>query len=541
MYYNKEKITLVNRLTLVAFLLAILNCPTLRSQGMPRSNGLGFRVSFWKMAESDVLFKVSQQGLEHAVSMDGFGFWLQYFNRIHDNLSLAFDFGTISRIHINADIPLGSDLDVGGILAFLPGIRYDLLSRRLASKFQPYLDTGIGPYFQQSVKTHNYLADENVITESKYDMGLFLGGGVNLPISNRFAFNFDMKYHFVNFTVNKGISGIEFGIGLTFMWGRLRDLFRVRQTTMVVHDIYPAYYQFYNTYPLAIISLENTAGFPIEVNVRSQVSPYSARAKESGFISIDKGETRDIPVTAVFSSSISQSDSRKPAVLDIEIEGKAGVTYKESITAQIMVHSRNSWDGEVDKLSYFVTPDDDEIIKLSRDVANRQADSSSHQPENLQLARDIFNELAHKGIRYQSDPNIPYYKDDRVQFAGETLHLGSGDCDDLAVLYASLLESLGINTAFVDVQDPEKSQAHLYLLFDSGIPAEQSQVVSSNEKRYLLRHGPSGNSTAWIPVETTLIGRGFEEAWNEGALNYLQEAEIRNGRAEGWVRIFDVK
>ncbi|MBN2365910.1 MAG: hypothetical protein EH225_07865, partial [Calditrichaeota bacterium] len=286
----------MKRLWPTVCLLVLINFSVLFSQGMPRSNGLGFRLSFWRMAESEVLLRIRQQGLQQTVNMDGFGFWLQYYNRIRDNLSLTFDFGMISRIHFKSEALLDNNVDVNAILAFLPGIRYDLLSRRLNSKFQPYLDGGIGPYFQQTMTVQNYGINETVSTESKYDLGFFLGSGVNLAISNRFAFNFNLKYHFVNFAFEKDISGIEFGIGLSYMWGKLRDLFRVRQTTMVVHDIYPAYYQFYNTYPLAILSIENTAGFPIEVNVRSQVSPFSARIKESGFVTIDKGETKDIPV-----------------------------------------------------------------------------------------------------------------------------------------------------------------------------------------------------------------------------------------------------
>jgi transglutaminase-like putative cysteine protease len=526
--------------------LSLLLVPVLFAQGVPRSNGLGFRLSFWKMTSSEALFKVSQQAQEQSVHVDGFGIWLQYFNRIHDRLSLSFDFGMVSRVNVSSSEVFENTVDVNGILAFLPGIRFDVLSRRLNSKFQPYLEAGMGPYIQQSVnvKTYgfdNFQSDETVYSESKYDMGVFLGGGFNLPVSTRFALNFDMKYHFVDFAIKKDVSGIEFGIGLSFLWGKMRDLFRVKQTTLVVHDIYPAYYQFYNTYPLAIVSVENTAGYPIEVNVRSRVSPYSTRPKDSGFMTLAKGETKDIQATAVFDPEISQVASRKPAVLDIEVEGRAGVTHKEDITAQIVVHSRNSWNGEMDKLSYFVTPDNAEIIELSRKIAKQESDSAFTEPKNLGIARSIFNALGERNIRYQSDPNIPFYQDDRVQFAEETLHLGSGDCDDLVVLYASLLESLGINTAFVEVQDPDKSLAHVYLLFDAGIPATQAKLVSSNEKRYLLRPGHSGEATVWIPVETTLIGRGFEEAWNSGALSYLQEALIRSGLDEGWVQIFDVE
>jgi hypothetical protein len=145
------------------------------------------------------------------------------------------------------------------------------------------------------------------------------------------------------------------------------------------------------------------------------------------------------------------------------------------------------------------------------------------------------------GVSYRSDPNIPYYKDDYVQFALETLEKKSGDCDDLFVLYSSLLESIGIHTAIIEVRDPEKDIAHLYMMFNSGVSSENGSIISSNDKRYIIRENKSGKKTIWIPVETTLIGQGFDQAWETGAMNYLQESILRNGIAEGWVRVINVE
>jgi len=145
------------------------------------------------------------------------------------------------------------------------------------------------------------------------------------------------------------------------------------------------------------------------------------------------------------------------------------------------------------------------------------------------------------GLRYHSDPNIPFYKDDRVQYAHETLNLKSGDCDDLVVLYASLLESVGINTAFVEVRDSQKELAHLYLMFNTSVSPIQGHLISSNEKRYLMRDNSIGQKTIWLPIETTLINHGFEQAWKAGALEYLEDGVVRSGIAEGWVRIIDVE
>ena len=153
----------------------------------------------------------------------------------------------------------------------------------------------------------------------------------------------------------------------------------------------------------------------------------------------------------------------------------------------------------------------------------------------------LFDTLRAMRLRYRSDPNIPFYRDDRVQYPAETLQLGGGDCDDLVVLYASLLESVGIATAFVQVRDPEAELAHLYLLFDAGVGPADGHRVSANPKRYVLRENGDGRAKIWIPVETTRVGEDFEQAWSAGALQYLEAGQLRNGLAEGWVTIIDMQ
>jgi hypothetical protein len=103
------------------------------------------------------------------------------------------------------------------------------------------------------------------------------------------------------------------------------------------------------------------------------------------------------------------------------------------------------------------------------------------------------------------------------------------------------LQSVGIKTAFVEVRDPQKEIAHLYLMFDTGLPADQGESVSSNEKRYILRQNKTGQQSIWIPVETTLVEEGFEAAWKAAALSYLEEGLLRNGLAEGWLFVIDTE
>jgi hypothetical protein len=518
----------LRNVTLYFFFLSYM---LLQAQGISRSSGIGFRFGTWNKKLSYVNF-MGNGDLE--VGGAGCSF-LYYFTRFKENWFWEFSIGGIGGSDI--EITQSTKLENTGVVPITFGLRNDFLADRAPGKLQPYYCFGGGPYIVGTSLIENNIK----IEEHGFKLGLYGGTGLNLTFSSWFAFNLDLKYHLVQLNINNPASCFTVNIGFSFMWGSKREIFRIKDTKLIVSDIYPAYYQFYNTYPLALVTVQNTFGSPIDVNVKASVRPFSSRPKESGFIKINKGETKDIPVTVVLDPEIIDVSSREPAVLDIEVEGKAGTSQKKEISSQITIHTRNSWNGEIDKLSFFVTSDDPEILSFSRRAIQSRPDSISPILTDFQNATILFEELKKLGIRYQSDPNVPFYKDDRVQFAGETLQLGSGDCDDLVVLYASLLESLGINTAFIQVNDPEKSLAHLYLIFNSGIAPENATAISNNDKRYIIREDPSGKPFIWIPVETTLVAQGFEEAWKSAALNYLKDSVLRNGISEGWLNVFDVE
>ncbi|MFQ5825186.1 MAG: hypothetical protein ACE5JB_14145 [bacterium] len=522
----------------IIFILSLCSDSKLRAQGMSRSHGLGFRFGLWKMARSSALISVSRSRVE----VSGAGGWIYFFSRFQNDWFFEFNLGAIGSV-ISDDVSndfgeiVVEEDDVTAIIPFLFGLRYDFLSLRNQSSLQPYSSFGAGLYWITSVNPH--YNDENI--KSGLTPGGYFGGGLNIALFSWFALNFDLKYHLVDFKINKDFSGLEFGIGVSIMWGRKREIIQIKEIKMIVNDIYPAYYQFYNFYPLAIVSIKNLTKSPVEVNIRSNVEFFSERPKDTGYIRIAGKETKDIPITAIFGPRIRRVAYRESTVLDLKIEAKGGSKITKEFSSPIIVHNPNSWNGEMDKLVFFVTSDDERILNFSRRLVGRLNLDNESSLRNFNTAKHIFNEFGQIGLRYHSDPNIPFYQDDRVQYAYETLKLKSGDCDDLVVLYASLLESVGINTAFVEVQDPQKELAHLYILFNSAVPYDQGHLISSNEKRYLIRESSVGNKTIWLPIETTLIDRGFEESWKAGALEYLQESKLRNGITEGWVRIIDVE
>jgi hypothetical protein len=78
------------------------------------------------------------------------------------------------------------------------------------------------------------------------------------------------------------------------------------------------------------------------------------------------------------------------------------------------------------------------------------------------------------------------------------------------------------------------------MMFDTGVEARLSGRISENAKRYVIRKNPKGTETVWLPIETTVITKGFDAAWNAGAEEYFDDVEVQLGLVKGWVKIVDV-
>ena len=147
-------------------------------------------------------------------------------------------------------------------------------------------------------------------------------------------------------------------------------------------------------------------------------------------------------------------------------------------------------------------------------------------PENLLWAMLSFNSL--QGIFYATDPNIPLESGaiDEIQHPHEMLQRFAvaketqsksstfGDCDDSTVLYCSILESVGINTALI--QFPK----HVIMAFNLGTVSRAQAQNLSIPNVYIAINGQ-----VWIPIETTMIKDGFVPAWKT-AIEQLQKEPI---------------
>lgn len=112
-------------------------------------------------------------------------------------------------------------------------------------------------------------------------------------------------------------------------------------------------------------------------------------------------------------------------------------------------------------LNKFVTANNVLIKSIADKIVVRACSSPSQSCQAKALFYFVRNNFV-----YISDPVYTEY----VKYPLETMINGGGDCDDLAVLTASLIQSIGIQTEFVFV--PEHVYLKIYLPEEDSINSE---------------------------------------------------------------------
>ncbi|MGA9115926.1 MAG: hypothetical protein WB626_04045 [Bacteroidota bacterium] len=308
----------------------------------------------------------------------------------------------------------------------------------------------------------------------------------------------------------------------------------------ILREVYPSSSRILAWSPLGNVAIRNVAARPVLARVRFMADPFMDGPTETEAVSLQPGESREVAFTAVFNERLRELPRRTVGEGTVAVSSGPAGTEDDRATVALLLYGRNDWDGDAASLRHFVTTDDPAVLRTSRGVLGERRDSLEGVPSLLRAFRtaELLLDAFAGRLLYVADPAR---RADYVQYPSETLELGGGDCDDLTVCFSSLLASVGISTAFVDVVPPDRPQeAHLFLLFDTGVPAPAGPSVAANPKRYVVRPNPRGEETVWVPVETTVLGMGFQEAWSAGAQEYFDAVELGLGLVRGWVRILDV-
>ena len=323
--------------------------------------------------------------------------------------------------------------------------------------------------------------------------------------------------------------------------GRTRDVWAKIEYVQILSEVYPSSYQALANRPLGKAKVKNISSRPILAKVSFFVDQYMDSPTETPRAEyIEPNAEKEIFLYAIFNDAIKFVPSMVLRAAEVFVKASPAEDYDDKSQTRLIIRGRNDWDGDALSLRYFVTPADPDIMRFTRLVMSQNKDTMAAAPKQLEKfrsARLLFDEFASR-LTYVNDPKA---SKDRVQFPSETLALRGGDCDDMTVCFSSLLSSVGISVAFIDVVPPQRlDDAHIFMMFDTEVPASQATLVSDNPKRYVIRKNERGEETVWVPVETTAITEGFQKAWEVGAKEYFDDVEVGLGAVRGWVKLVDL-
>ena len=283
-------------------------------------------------------------------------------------------------------------------------------------------------------------------------------------------------------------------------------------------DVFPVFYKYYDTYPIGRARIVNNGTLPIEkLSCNLFIEEYMDNPKP-GKIPSELAVNREgiLELFALFNKKVLEISEAETLSVRIDISYTAGSKkFDDTIIQSIRLNDRNAitWDDDR-KVAAFVTPKDPVVLKYAKRVVGMVNDRANLTlNKNLLLAMRIFEAIRISGLVYVIDPSTPYLEYsktggavDFLQFPRHTLEYGAGDCDDLSILFNSLLESIGIKTAFITVP------GHIFTAFNINIPPDQASRYFSHPEHLIFINGQS-----WLPVETTALDQGFLKAWEKGA------------------------
>jgi hypothetical protein len=299
----------------------------------------------------------------------------------------------------------------------------------------------------------------------------------------------------------------------------------------ILKDIFPALNEEYLNEPFAIAKVVNLTDKFLLIKPAVKIIGLNKEAVQIGSYQIAAFDTAEIPVYA-FIPENSEVTKNELSYAEIYIYSNSDQADDQT-QKPVLLNNINAWDGQVKNLRYFIKRD----LTYSQNFARQIISSHKSELDTIPIALSdfyraklIFNSFI-KDMTYISDPRIKW---DFVQYPSETLKLKGGDCDDLSVLYSSLLESIGIETALVDYR-ARNDVRHVNILVNT----KQATLITSNDTKYFVRKNEFGVDEIWITIETTSL-TDFDTAWNLGSEIFNDEALNKMGLLNGNVQIIDV-
>jgi tetratricopeptide (TPR) repeat protein len=285
-----------------------------------------------------------------------------------------------------------------------------------------------------------------------------------------------------------------------------------------LQPVFPVMYKYYDDHPIGQITLRNSGKIPLEgVKVSVFVNQYMDNPKAAAAIPFVKGgETVIADLYALFNDKVMGISEATKVQASVAVElSVAGENYGNERVETLRIYDRNAITWADDRrVAAFIVAKDPTAMRFAKNVASVIKDRAVGSYDDAFLKALAMHEaLRLYGMAYQIDPSSPYSEEtkksgtvDYLQYPSQTLEFKAGDCDDLTILNASLLESLGVETAFITVP------GHIYVAFALDASADEAVKRFQRPESLIIQGGK-----AWVPVEITLTQAGFMKAWDAGA------------------------
>jgi tetratricopeptide (TPR) repeat protein len=339
------------------------------------------------------------------------------------------------------------------------------------------------------------------------------------------------RYYFSILENRTFFNGLSLSLGAAVHFGGIGRKPRVEIRGITVDPVFPVFLNYYEENPVGTITIVNNEPGSIS-NVRASffVPQYMDRPKQSAVTpDVPRGQEVQIPLNALFVENILKVTEGAKSTAEIRVSYSfGGAELSVDATRTVVIYYRNAmtWDDDR-KAASFVTARDPSVLKFAKSMAGI-AREQGPKPVNLALreAAGIFESLELFGMNYMVDPSSSYAEKsqsggalDFLQFPAQTLAYKSGDCDDLSILFAAMLESVAVETAFITVP------GHIFAAFCLGLSREEA-VRSFHHIDDLI----FTDSAVWVPVEITMVHDGFLKAWAEGAKEWREAVTAGTAR-----------
>lgn len=414
-----------------------------------------------------------------------------------DHLQLFGGPGIAYVNRFSRDFEVGLDLVLGGGYSFFPELEpgytvglpsvYAELGGRLA----------LDPSYDLSIEIHPKLKYSKSLPPSGVEIKDFDGPTLGLGLTIHYRFGEDPD------------SAAALIRSIKLSEGKIDSVFAAMQSYYVKHPVGKAVIR--NIEKNNIENLELAFFQPGLMDAPTPCGSIEA---------LEPGEEKEVPVFAFFNEKVFETEGVVPYTGELIVQydyRNRPAEQRFSVSYDLHDKTALTWDDDR-KVAAFITPADGALRNYTSFIRQSVKDEvipTFNKP--LQEAIQIYNALTELGCLYQSDPSSPFtaaHGDaqivDSVNLPRDTLKRITGDCDDLTVLYCSLLETLGIESAFITVP------GHIYAAFNTKVSSADYRNLHPDRDMTINLDGE-----LWIPVEITMVGTdNFPGAWRQGVTQW---------------------